>query len=229
MKTPFSVTLNLNNESGVCAGATSWPFHSSMEAANHNVSFHLTDVTPTTPPWPRNSPQWQLFTTKSLTCRSLLWYFAHWCGILLTALHKKPILITRPTSYFLMIHRANRQKKKKRFLIQPFTFLFSFCSGIKPFLLFSHTIFLNCLHPLVCTSVSLRLHPSPPTSHSSHLLSVWHQRVGTLEGVVVWRGQLTPPTPLQSMCITVKHNGEPCEYHQYVARRDVVTLQPLDL
>lgn len=70
---------------------------------------------------------------------------------------------------------------------------------------------------------------SPPSSHRSHLSSssssVWHQRAGKLEGVVVWRGQLTPPTPLQRMCIVAKRNGKPCECHQYVARGDVVTLQ----
>lgn len=45
MKTPFNVTLNLNNESGVYAGATSWPFHPSVEATTRSLSFHLTDVT----------------------------------------------------------------------------------------------------------------------------------------------------------------------------------------
>lgn len=45
MKPPFTVTLNLNNESGVCAGATSWPFLPSVEVTNHSLSFHLTDVT----------------------------------------------------------------------------------------------------------------------------------------------------------------------------------------
>lgn len=69
------------------------------------------------------------------------------------------------------------------------------------------------------------LSPSVFTPYPTLLLSVWHQRAGTLEGVVVWRGQLTPPTPLQSMCITAKHNGEPCECHQYAARGDVVTPQ----
>lgn len=68
--------------------------------------------------------------------------------------------------------------------------------------------------------------PAVFTLYPPLLLSVWHQRAGTLWGVVVWRGQLTPPTPLQSMCITIKHNGKPCECHQY-ARGDVVILQTI--
>lgn len=96
----------------------------------------------------------------------------------------------------------------------------------------SDALSLLLFHPRVSTSQtacffmpSSFLSPSVFTPYPTLLLSVWHQRAGTLEGVVVWRGQLTPPTPLQSMCITAKHNGEPCECHQYAARGDVVTPQ----
>lgn len=86
-------------------------------------------------------------------------------------------------------------------------------------------------HPLVSTSqtpVSLCLHLSFPlclhTVPTSPPLCLapesWHTG-----GCRCVTRQLTPPTPLQSMCITAKHNGELCECHQYAAEGDVVTLQ----
>lgn len=66
MKPPFTVTLNLNNESGVCAGATSWPFHPSVEVTNHSLSFHLTDVTRLTRTDQRTAGSGGLYLRSSL-------------------------------------------------------------------------------------------------------------------------------------------------------------------
>lgn len=76
MKTPFRATLNLNNVSGVCAGATSWPFHPSVEATNHNFSFHLTDVTLTH--WPKSSQRWRVLLLTFESLSFLLCYFMYW-------------------------------------------------------------------------------------------------------------------------------------------------------
>lgn len=66
MKPPFTVTLNLNNESGVCAGATSWPFGPSVEVTDHSLSFHLTDVTRLTDTDQRTAGSGGLYLRSSL-------------------------------------------------------------------------------------------------------------------------------------------------------------------
>lgn len=81
MKPPFTVTLNLNNESGVCAGATSWPFHPSVEVTNHNLSFHLTDETRLTRTDQRTAASGRLYLRSSLkNSRLVNGHLMNWCA-----------------------------------------------------------------------------------------------------------------------------------------------------
>jgi len=72
---------------------------------------------------------------------------------------------------------------------------------------------------------SQHTHPSSSLSYSLLLPCLAPERWHSRGSRCVMRASLTPPTPLQSMCITAKCNGEPCESHQYVTRGDVVILQ----
>ncbi len=243
MKTPFSVTLNLNNEPGVCAGATSWPFYPSVEATNRSLSFHLTDVTLATRTDQRTAGNGRFYFLYRLlnlwlvkfVCYDIFytdcWYSPSDWLIFIAYELLRWLLVPWTTRFIFIWFTEQTDNKHKWFHLLPFTFL---SSSFLP-----QTLSLLLFHPLVSTSQAACFFTpssffSPLSSHHTHLfsslsysrlLSVWHQRTGTLEGVVVWRGQLTPPKPLQSTCITAKHNGEPCKWHQYVARGGVVTPQ----
>lgn len=200
MRTTFSVTLNLNNESGVCAGATSWPFYPSVEATTRSLSFHLTDDDPR---WPKNSQQWRGFmsTTHFWIFESLfaVIFYILMCHFTSTSRYTQAysfLLLRNSSGCWLFSNNSqSRQTINKWFLfLLPITFLF-------PSLL-PQMLSLLLFHPLVSTSKmacfftpssfspllsSHRTHLSSSVSYSL-LLSVWHQRAGTLKGAVVWRG-----------------------------------------
>lgn len=67
MKTLFSVTLNLNNESGVCAGATSWPFHPLWKQPTAASPFILQMW----PRWPSLTKEQPATTGFTSTCTDL--------------------------------------------------------------------------------------------------------------------------------------------------------------
>lgn len=170
MKSPFSVTLNLNNESGVWAGATSWPFHPSVEATNRSLSFHLTDVTLRRRTLTREQPVQCLYhSTATSWCspsdKDVMWLLKLW------------------TTSFLF----------SRFLLLPFIFLYSWppiSPASNPSLLlqdaFSHAYSPTCL--TIADGLFLYafffLSPSFFTPYPPLLLCLAHLR-------------LTPPTQLQ--------------------------------
>lgn len=112
--------------------------------------------------------------------------------------------------------------------MKPFpSFLDAFCLTSNPLCLqFLNNFISLCFHlyfPLLSSHHALPSFSSSSCSSSSLCLAPenWHARGRRC----VMQASLTPPTPSQSMSITAKCNGEPCECHQYVTRGDVVTLQ----
>lgn len=167
MKPPLTVTLNLNNESGVCAGATSWPSHPSVEVTNHSLSFHPTDVT-------------RLTRTDQRTAGS--------GGLHLRGSLKNSGLVNGGL-YILMCNRQSFQQTADRLAFIGGGYFFLMVERThnkdKWFLRLPSFPFLPPLSPSVSNSQAACF-PSPSSFLSAHLLvftphpplllSVWHSR-----------------------------------------------------
>lgn len=188
MKTPFTLTLNLNNESGVCAGATSWPFHPSLEVTDHSLSFHLTDVTRLTRADQRTAASGGLSLRSSLKNSGLVngLLYILMCSRQSFYQPADQLAFIGGGYFFLMVERTHN--KDKRFLHLP---------SPAPSL---PSRLLSLTH---MTPVSLLLHLSSLliylSSHHTHFSSSLSDTLGAAAVRVGW---LTPPPPLQSMCST---------------------------
>lgn len=177
MKPPFTVTLNLNNESGVCAGATSWPFHPSEEVTNHSLSFHLTDVTRLTRTDQRTAGSGGLYLRSSLKNSGLVnaRLYILMCNRQSFNQTADRLAFIGGGYFFLMVERTHN--KDKWFLHLPFS-----PSSPPPSRLLSltHRPPVSLLLRLSCLLIYL-------SSHHTHLSSSLSD---TLGAAAVWAGRL---------------------------------------
>lgn len=172
MKTPFTLTLNLNNESGVCAGATSWPFHPSVEVTDHSLSFHLTDVTRLTRADQRTAASGGLSLRSSLKNSGLV------NGLLYILMCSRQSFYQTADQlafigggyFFLMVERTHNKDKRFLHLPSPAPSLPPFLPPLSPSVSNSH----DACFPSPSSFLSTHLLVFTP--HPFLLLSVWHSR-----------------------------------------------------